>query len=949
MKEARVPLCRIKILTGNEIREELVEKTAFTIGRGRDADIQIASPNISRVHLSVEIRASACWVSDFGSANGSFINNKEIARHQAIQYKPGDTIRLGESKEIIILEPLAPRVEVAQPAEINLDETKPKSTLAVPSLPDYLHPPPQQSAVIDHSAVERILNQAKALAAQLREAAELETKKQLSDSLSAANRRTEDAQIEALKTISDAQTQASLISKVAQSESLKVISDAKSEARKLQNETQTEAKKSIADAQSEANKLVADAQAEAKRVLLDARTTSSDILTLAKQKAIETQRTAEENTKDSVAEIYRKAIAEGDKILLEFKPRGEKLVTDARVAATAIKNAAQEEADTHLNETYQKCNKMTAEAEESVSIIDKEAKQKAELILKESQNEVDRIIQDTKEISRKLRQKNEQEFLEIRLEAEKKAQQRLDQAKVECDKIISHANSVGEGQKKSIISRAETEAKDILLEGNRKAKLAAQEITRGFQDEHVQLSQTRESLEREVARFEQQKLEAEKNYSRAHEELSSANVKLDEVQSHLRETEVATKKRTAELQSQVTKLDEAIAIKSKAVADLDASTIEITTRSRQEEENTLKFQKEALGLETKIAELMSQESHLNVRLITLDKHIEQERTRLKESLDAEIGALKKEMTIEVKKMREQANVDHAKARASQDSELLNLKNRELDLIKSLRAEADAKAKLARKHQAIEMARALEIYLTPKLQSALKLQELPSATFQTFFQDITAVVSNLMVDESASGSDQHSMQSASTPGVTIAEKKKRQRVFAAVASVVILGLGSLFYYQEKYGDHRSVSELFADELRDKEAKKPKFTPAITSEFKHSYTDNVIYTESYAQFKLDAQLQSRWIRDLNKFLINHLNLNENSVVKFIPLETDLLNQLQEKRKIIHFETQESDINTMREIEVTSVEKLKEVLGGESNYKAFREFEKNYFQQNRMPASK
>ena len=89
MKEARVPLCRIKILTGNEIREELVEKTAFTIGRGRDADIQIASPNISRVHLSVEIRASACWVSDFGSANGSFINNKEIARHQACTEWPG--------------------------------------------------------------------------------------------------------------------------------------------------------------------------------------------------------------------------------------------------------------------------------------------------------------------------------------------------------------------------------------------------------------------------------------------------------------------------------------------------------------------------------------------------------------------------------------------------------------------------------------------------------------------------------------------------------------------------------------------------------------------------------------------------------------------------------------------------------------------------------------------
>ena len=873
--KARLPVCRIRITLGDDVREELVEKSAFTIGRGRDADIQIASPNISRIHLTVEIREGAIWVADFGSSNGSFINSKEIARHQAVQYKAGEVIKLGEAKELFTLE-LRETIAVAHssvssasPNEINLDDTQPEIELAPPKI----QPLPKAAVVasIDHAAAERILNQARALAEQLRDAAEIDAKKILGDAKTVAKTLVDDAVLESQKTQKDAEV-----------------------------------------------------------------------------RAVQFLKDAEEGTKDKVTEIYRKANAAGDQILAEYKPRAEKLVGDARQQAALIKTTAQEEADKLLKETYQKCTSVQISAEEKANQTEKEAHQKSELILKGAQTEVDQILRDAQKSSRKMRQNNEQDLSEIKLQSEKQAQKRLEQAKLESDKILAQATELGESQKQSVISKGHEEAKEIVNEAKRKAKLSAQEISRGFQDEHVKLGQIRETLERDITRFGLQRIEAEKLSVTANDELSSAKVKLDEIKKHLSETEIACKQRVSELQFQVASLDEAAATKTKALEALELRANEALEKRHIDEEEALQLRNESTALKKNIFDQQAQEAQLVNRLTSLDKQIELERSRLKENLDSDMSVLRKEVTADIKKMRDQANVDHAKSRASQDAELANLRNKELDLIKSLRGEADAKAKLARRHQAIEMARALEIYLTPKLQDALKTQDLPAEHFQTFFKDITTVVTNLLVDDSPSGADAGQIMSPTASIADFTNAKKRKKLFMKVSAATITLLGILFYFQDKYGDHRSASELFAEELREKEAKKPKFTPTITNDYKSSYTDNVIFTDSYAQFKSDSQKQSRWIKDLNKFFINDLNLTENSVVKFIPLESELVSQLQEKRKIIHFESQNDDIKNMRDLEQASVDKLTKVLGGEENYQAFRKFEKNYFQQNRMPAS-
>lgn len=63
------------------------------IGRGKEADIQLQSPVISREHASIQPGTPEWTLTDLGSKNGTFLNGKRI--HRAEQLKTGDVIQIG--------------------------------------------------------------------------------------------------------------------------------------------------------------------------------------------------------------------------------------------------------------------------------------------------------------------------------------------------------------------------------------------------------------------------------------------------------------------------------------------------------------------------------------------------------------------------------------------------------------------------------------------------------------------------------------------------------------------------------------------------------------------------------------------------------------------------------------------------------------------------------------
>jgi two-component system cell cycle response regulator len=71
-----------------------VEKGKTVIGRSAQADIPLKDASVSREHSEIKIDGEKATIKDLGSTNGTFVNNKRIAKHVL---KDGDKIQISAS------------------------------------------------------------------------------------------------------------------------------------------------------------------------------------------------------------------------------------------------------------------------------------------------------------------------------------------------------------------------------------------------------------------------------------------------------------------------------------------------------------------------------------------------------------------------------------------------------------------------------------------------------------------------------------------------------------------------------------------------------------------------------------------------------------------------------------------------------------------------------------
>ncbi len=69
----------IAVLTWDGQRHE-VEKRRVVIGRSKDADVQVADPNVSRRHAELRQEGTTYWIVDLDSTNGVEVNGKRVKR-----------------------------------------------------------------------------------------------------------------------------------------------------------------------------------------------------------------------------------------------------------------------------------------------------------------------------------------------------------------------------------------------------------------------------------------------------------------------------------------------------------------------------------------------------------------------------------------------------------------------------------------------------------------------------------------------------------------------------------------------------------------------------------------------------------------------------------------------------------------------------------------------------
>jgi len=83
----------LRVLRGfYEGLEVPIDRDRIVIGRGREADLTVAEPTISRQHAAIEWDGEGFTLRDLGSTNGSRVNGRRETR---ARLSDGDEIELG--------------------------------------------------------------------------------------------------------------------------------------------------------------------------------------------------------------------------------------------------------------------------------------------------------------------------------------------------------------------------------------------------------------------------------------------------------------------------------------------------------------------------------------------------------------------------------------------------------------------------------------------------------------------------------------------------------------------------------------------------------------------------------------------------------------------------------------------------------------------------------------
>lgn len=84
----------LTLVTGDG-RVIAVTEAGVSIGRAAGNDLRLADPKISRRHARVDGDGGLAYITDLGSANGVYVNDRRIGSTTLLE--PGDTIRLGSA------------------------------------------------------------------------------------------------------------------------------------------------------------------------------------------------------------------------------------------------------------------------------------------------------------------------------------------------------------------------------------------------------------------------------------------------------------------------------------------------------------------------------------------------------------------------------------------------------------------------------------------------------------------------------------------------------------------------------------------------------------------------------------------------------------------------------------------------------------------------------------
>ncbi|MBC7691641.1 MAG: GGDEF domain-containing protein [Methylotenera sp.] len=96
-KAKEQPACLIMIRGSPQGHRFFLTQPEMTIGRDPSADLSVAEQSISRKHAKFTQIGNKVHLTDLGSSNGTFVNDKQLAANQSVELEKEDMVKLGNS------------------------------------------------------------------------------------------------------------------------------------------------------------------------------------------------------------------------------------------------------------------------------------------------------------------------------------------------------------------------------------------------------------------------------------------------------------------------------------------------------------------------------------------------------------------------------------------------------------------------------------------------------------------------------------------------------------------------------------------------------------------------------------------------------------------------------------------------------------------------------------
>ncbi len=741
-----------------------------------------------------------------------------------------------------------------------------------------------------------------------------------------------------------------------------IIQEARMEADNIRRKVEHEGQKVKVNAENNAARTVDEARSKAARIIEEAKQQNALMEKQIEAAAREKAERLEEQAQEEAQAILEKARQEVEplkqKILKDAEDKGQEtakvLVDAAEQKARVLAESAAQKIESLIGEYQEKGRAYVKEKERVGAEVIKAAEAKAAQLLSDSQMSVNEIL-------RKAQDDGEQDRRRIELEAQEKQEEVLEKAQKEVERLIED----GKSQAAKMVEAAKEESRKIIEtthELNQAAvarlQVLKEQITNVEEDKKSVLKQS-EALQEEKRQYDLEIEEVRAKKEKLKDEVAQAKLN---TQKQLNQIEAEVRKVEAALRKKEIACDEAERNRAthEEAAQEAIKLKEDVQNTLDEMEKTVTLQKEKLGRE--IEELKAQRDEVAETLDVVRQTYEQKQEKISEELNAYREKRMQKLESELSKLRLKAEEDIKSAKDANDQEIAQAKKEleievneirssEMARLETVKAREEAALYERKNHHIEEITRNLDMVFRSR---AGKLEKMIN-NGDAFYKEIGEVVRKVVNQEY----DVHQEQVKTIMTFNPDDVKKVKKFWQKTVGFSVLGIALIalhFQFPEwptvlmqKIRPDKSASEVIKEEMKQEQLKNA-FNPNLTPNFKETYTENVLYTENYLGNERSSSYHDLWIKELNKFVLDDLNLSEEATVNLVAAESVLLKNLEEQRAKITNKQLKEGIKKLEDIESDAVVKMSQLLGGENNYEKYYKFKNDFYEKftAKMPAS-